>query len=452
MLSPALRDRAPNLVAIVLWSTSFLFVFGWKVTRLADLIFFVSLLLSATLVFRRSEVLDRMVILIIAPIAALTVYAAAITFLHGMVDAQIALRSLRALVNFLGAFALVLLYKAHYREAAVCALFRHLFLLLTAHAALMLAMNQFEPFRETVYGLTHAHDYVNLQENFLKGFRVTGLTYGLALTSVVQSFGILLIPALLSMRAFGRLTYPVLAGGVVLLVVSMMLSGLSGFILLFGFFPLVLVIRLGSLDKRSRPKTVWVLMAVFAAATLPVLAVFYVAPLALVASYKVPEELRIAVLHIYSLKQIILDPLNFYKISHLLEMYFLPEDTATLIFGSSNFGRGAAGYIPSDVGYVRSVFGVGIVGTLLMAAPLIAGIATAWCIRRRAPWLAALTITFLLAGLIMHFKEVALMTRNLWSLQSLLLGACLLLTRNWQLQEQAAHLVTQSAGRSGRDS
>ncbi|WP_319470062.1 hypothetical protein [uncultured Trichococcus sp.] len=53
-------------------------------------------------------------------------------------------------------------------------------------------------------------------------------------------------------------------------------------------------------------------------------------------------------------------------------MYFLPDDSTTLIFGSSNLGRGTIlSFIPSDVGYIRTIFGFGILGLILTYLPIV---------------------------------------------------------------------------------
>lgn len=57
---------------------------------------------------------------------------------------------------------------------------------------------------------------------------------------------------------------------------------------------------------------------------------------------------------------------------NLKNMYFLPQNKLHLWFGDGNFGRnGIYSYIPSDVGYVRMIFGGGIIGTTLMFIPLL---------------------------------------------------------------------------------
>ncbi len=56
---------------------------------------------------------------------------------------------------------------------------------------------------------------------------------------------------------------------------------------------------------------------------------------------------------------------------NLKQMYFLPKDKIHLIFGDGNFGRNESlPGISSDVGYVRMVFGVGLIGCFMMLLPL----------------------------------------------------------------------------------
>ena len=54
-------------------------------------------------------------------------------------------------------------------------------------------------------------------------------------------------------------------------------------------------------------------------------------------------------------------------------MYFLPEGERALIFGEGYLGRWEGfPYISSDVGYVRIVYGVGIIGSILLWGPFVA--------------------------------------------------------------------------------
>src|SRR5690606_21460770 len=53
------------------------------------------------------------------------------------------------------------------------------------------------------------------------------------------------------------------------------------------------------------------------------------------------------------------------------DMYFLPQDNRHLYFGDGNFGRDDnLPYVDSDIGYIRTIYGVGIIGTIVMFMPL----------------------------------------------------------------------------------
>ncbi|PAV24495.1 hypothetical protein CF392_15950, partial [Tamilnaduibacter salinus] len=53
-------------------------------------------------------------------------------------------------------------------------------------------------------------------------------------------------------------------------------------------------------------------------------------------------------------------------------MYFLPLHGQELVLGTGDLGRNQElGYLPSDVGYVRSLHGFGLIGSALMYLPLV---------------------------------------------------------------------------------
>jgi len=65
-----------------------------------------------------------------------------------------------------------------------------------------------------------------------------------------------------------------------------------------------------------------------------------------------------------------LSDLNVNAITYIVEnFYFLPDDARTLCFGSGNFGQNnSMERLYTDVGYIRQLFGVGIVGSVLAQA------------------------------------------------------------------------------------
>jgi hypothetical protein len=94
------------------------------------------------------------------------------------------------------------------------------------------------------------------------------------------------------------------------------------------------------------------------------------------------------------------------------EMYFLPENTVHLFFGTSNAGRGLRlAYIPSDVGYIRAIFAVGIIGLILMYVPYMYMLIQGLKNFRKSP-LAAPLIYYCFAFFIANFKEMHFVPRG----------------------------------------
>lgn len=87
-------------------------------------------------------------------------------------------------------------------------------------------------------------------------------------------------------------------------------------------------------------------------------------------------------------------------------MYFFPEEWHVLLFGSSNAGRSSElPYIPSDVGYVRTVFAVGVVGMLMIYGVFIYTMTVSF--RRRGASLWAYPVLFYsILTLIANFKQL----------------------------------------------
>ena len=345
-----------------------------------------------------------------------------IVILFGGMDIQIATRSIRALVNFLGASAIVYLYWKIYKEEFFKYIILHLYIVLTLHAILMEAMYLNEELRLTIYSLTSAYDYVNLNSPFLAGLRITGLTYGLAQTSVVQMFGLLLLPSVL--HYWGKHTFKIIviiiAGFIIF--ASIFISGRSGLFLLIFLLPLTCIASCCSIKINLHGLKIG-LTKVFIA-TMIIIFLIYIT-----ASF-VPETISYNLKHSSEVIQVFTARGETETIKALQRMYFLPDSAVIFLFGSSNLGRGALGSIPSDVGYVRTLFAIGIIGVVLMLVPFVFGMWMVLKARIYEPYLAAATLGILVSSVLLNFKELSLLTRNQWSVQAILLCSCLLLIHN----------------------
>lgn len=95
------------------------------------------------------------------------------------------------------------------------------------------------------------------------------------------------------------------------------------------------------------------------------------------------------------------------------DMYFAPKSLQDLVFGTGAFGRSLDGpYIESDVGYVRVLFAVGIMGSVTFWLPLV-GLFCAAVLRFARDGSIEARLTAIFAGLciIANFKELFFFSR-----------------------------------------
>lgn len=399
-----------------------MFIFGWKITSYFDLIFVVSCLLIFYVFIIMCVKINKKILFIFVSLFILCTYALLIVVLNGSLDLQMALRSIRAMLNFLGGGALVYIYWYKYKNKFMEYILLHIFLVLTMHAFLIIVMYLNESVRLFVYNITDAYSIVNLNYSFLSGLRITGLTYGLSQTSALQTFGILLTPAIFYYWGTKKLRNLLIIIGVIFLFISIFLTGRSGLFLLLIMLPSVyILIRFfrGNKSKYSfnfkkKISTISRIIVV-----LVILSFCY---------NSAPEQF-----FSYNLKQAE-EVIEFFTergetrtTQTLSNMIFLPDSALEFFFGSSNLGRGALGGIPSDIGFVRGIFAIGILGTIIMLIPYIYATFQVMTIRKTYPYLVATTLCILASSFLLHFKEVALYTRNQWSIQSLLICLCILI-------------------------
>ena len=89
----------------------------------------------------------------------------------------------------------------------------------------------------------------------------------------------------------------------------------------------------------------------------------------------------------------------------LKQMYILPHKLPHLIFGDGNFGRNKTlPVVKSDVGYVRMIYGVGIIGTIIMLLPLFYALLIAFKFYKVKRHLSILTIITIVVIFIVNVK------------------------------------------------
>lgn len=404
----------------MLFLGTFMFVFGWKITPVADLILISSALLAWGAFIVLGEPVRRPTLAILVPLLALSIYALGLYLVVPRGDMQMAQRSVRAAVNFLGGAALCALYIRTYPGRWAQVIVAHLFWAIVAHAGVIILMYFNPGVRATVYAMAQTTRYVNDNTPIALGYRIPGLTYGLSQTSVVQMFALLLLPGVIQASRPGIVRRAGLLVGVAAVLFSMFVTGRSGLLLAGLLAPVAWYA-----SRRRMPTKRNALGTIRAVAT-GAIALGIVSAGVIVAMRSLPEYFfSYSLMRAGEIWLALTASQESGTVNALSHMYFLPSNPLVLLFGSSSFGRGESAIIASDVGFVRIVFAAGLVGSVLIVLPFLAGGRAALRVRRIDPHLAWCTLLALGASVLLHFKEVALLTRNQWSVQALLICACI---------------------------
>lgn len=117
--------------------------------------------------------------------------------------------------------------------------------------------------------------------------------------------------------------------------------------------------------------------------------------------------------------------------NNLKEMYFLPSSKLQTYFGDGNFGRDSnLPKIKSDIGYVRTIFGSGIVGTFLIYFWLIYILIICFKYRKNDTNMALLIFFIIFSIIIFNFKVFHFASKRITFKMLILIFSYLLLGTN----------------------
>ena len=407
-----------NYQSFFMYIFTIIFIFGWKISPNIDLIFLFSIYLFILYIiqYNRCHIYIGEFYVIVLLIL-LIIQSHLTTIINGSIEVQYAFRSFRAFINFLGAIGLVGLLQIFTDKHFPDKILYYVFISISIHAILIFTMYISDPFRELIYKLTGTTKYafVNLNTPFLSGFRIPGLTYGLAQTSVLQMFGLIIAPCIYHEFKYKTIFWVF----VILLIFSILLTGRIGLIYGIIFVPLTLIL-ISSKNKRMfliSLKFIIIFIILFFVVTKNVL----------------PLPNKFYSYNIWWISQIF-DVVRNYHDSKLikmyLDMYFIPEDFLTFMIGRGITGRGEGGYIPSDSGYVLLLFSGGVIGMFLMISIYIIIFLYGILTFRIHKGISIVTIIVVISVMFLNAKEVALLTRNQFSVVALLACASIRLYYN----------------------
>ncbi len=339
-------------------------------------------------------------------LVALLVYSGIVFARSDQPETYYLIRFVRVGVQLCGSYALAGLYYQEYGNEMGERILIHLFWAIGAHAVVIGGMYVSESVREFVWSVT--------QPELQREKRVGGLTGSLDTLSVVQAFGILLLPVVLT-KTRGMLMLLAMAVAAIG-PFSALIAGRTGIVL---GVPSLIGIVFHKWRRLARLIPLTIAMAMLLAAVLVAITAFsedvqqrwagqverlqrLVAP----AAYRgyAPEDVTVAKL------------LDDYR-------YGWPESAAHLILGDSRSGRTESYRIDADPGWILDVNGIGIIGTLLTLFfywYCLRNAALAWRCHREA---ALYSLVYSIWVLLVHSKVLFLLARTGFTISCLLLFA-----------------------------
>lgn len=319
------------------------------------------------------------------------------------------LKFIRAIINYLGVYVVCFWYTRRYGSDAIYVILEHIYWATVIHAAIMVLQYINSDIARFIYTLSGYPRW--------KSYRVTGLTISYNVLTLVQGFGflvgIVMQGRLGNREARSLFLFPL---SMVILLLSMFLAGRTALYIMLFFAMIALLVgwRKHLLNRRFM--------------RIAVTSCVLLLGLSQLIGDSVMDKFNTLTL------PLLMSPIKLYLESGTTEgmytkrtlgvilndMYFLPEDPATLWFGSSISGRDSV-YINSDVGYILMIFGIGVVGTAAVVAFYIYMLAVGikwWKYDRRIGFL---MIVFTAGVLVLNFKEQTLLTRHAFTLSMLML-------------------------------
>jgi hypothetical protein len=404
----------------------FLLIFGPKSSGRVDVVSITSLLLIVAhfLCLNTRHIptgTKHRVTALLGVFLALLVFAIVHFHVHVNPSGYQVLRFGRVIVNFLGVAALVSFYYRWLEGSASRVILRHLFHCLVIHAFIMAGMFQSPTFRDVVVNQIVQADPDS--RNYLAkatGYRIAGLTDSWDALSGLQSFGLLMLPILLT-RPSG-LSYWYAGIATPFLLFSVAISGRTGFVTVAALLPIALYYA----DLRRMHRATLLLASVASIAVLLVLG-----PMRDAFGRAVQESsLRRATAmfdledggHPGDLRE------TFDVILH--DHYFLPETWRNLLLGTGGSGRDIWDYVPADNGPVLNLHNLGIGGCAAIYGSMLWMLFAGWRVGRFQREVAAVCVLAVLLILLIDLKVMYAFSRNGFTVMLLpALVACCELSR-----------------------
>jgi hypothetical protein len=332
-------------------------------------------------------------------------YSFITTLLNGAGDITYLLRGARILINIFGVLSLVYLYYIHYNKIFLDKLLVFLYFILTLHGIIMLLEFASPAFRGFVYNFTEP----GIIEDNMR-YRMAGLTNGGgAGTSIIQFIPILMTPLIskiLDISFFNKMMFGLF---VLINIAAMVVSGRTGIVLMLIFFP-ILYLWDKSYFFSLRFKKDNIIKCIIKIILLIsiILISFNTGIFKKLSSYEYGEKIVLSVDRTMREFRNLSETGNFKTVDILSNQLHIPSEINVLIIGNSINKRDNS---KSDIGYIRDLHGVGILGVILTLFFYFFIIITSLYHKKKYSSLVKFIVIFNLSLIFIHIKEPFLFTR-----------------------------------------
>lgn len=337
-------------------------------------------------------------------------------------DFTAVLRPIRAIIVFLGVYIFVGYYIDYYGEQFLERIMNDIYLAIGIHAAIMIIELIIPELRNFIYHYTFA-DRV---DEYNQQFRMAGLAMGGgSQLSVFQSLGAIIFPFVF--KVSNKLKTKVIHIIIILMIfASVILSGRSGVYIILIFLPLGYflnrkIIRIKvNIPKKSQLIYIILILCMVSALLmnnndvklLEVTTNGHIAMSYKIAKYRAFETFT----GIFKTGK-----LNDRTINILISQHMkFPDSVPILLFGNPSLLDVGQRGVDSDIGYIRFLFGYGVIGSFILYLFYIFSLIYAYRFRKINSLFSSLTIIMLIIILIFQAKEVFVFARMGFSITSLL--------------------------------
>jgi hypothetical protein len=395
------RNRARDVLMIALM---FLWIFplplniGGNLLHLKNpivLILILYLLIGKQIKFRKDF------LLFVSYLILLLAYSMAVFIFHGTGDTYGIQTIFWGVIFFIGSYAVVKLYMNEYGSTFGDKIIWHIILVGVAHAVIIFLLFIFEGLREILYSFIYLED---LWKNYSEAnYRLSGIRSGGGTDlSVIHSFFFVIIILYIyyhrKVLANKQVVALAICAGIVFLSnIFISRTGLAVSAVVFLLFLLFTLFKVPSVYFRAAvPVSIIVVIVVSAF----VVGIQYIPSDAFIQLEEtiIPRALALVTNYIES-GRLYTDTTDV-----LMTMFFLPDD---VLMGIGAFGRDEeVRYIASDVGYVRLIFGFGLVGTIAFYFFYVLSAIYAVFNRNKNPMLSSAIMVISLMILVVNIKEM----------------------------------------------